>query len=51
MLRRNLTRTETHRYVRYGRMSSDMQNPRSPDQQFESIDRTLRIGGYTWSHA
>ena len=29
-------------YVRYGRMSDDEQNPRSPDQQFDDIDRTKR---------
>jgi site-specific DNA recombinase len=30
------------RYVRYGRMSDEEQNPRSPEQQFDDIDRTKR---------
>ncbi len=30
------------RYLRYGRMSGEEQNPRSPDQQFDDIDRTKR---------
>jgi DNA invertase Pin-like site-specific DNA recombinase len=36
------------RYVRYGRMSSDRQNPRSPDQQFDTIEATKRRCGYPW---
>ena len=39
------------RYVRYGRMSSDMQNPRSPEQQFDTIDALLRRAGNPWAHA
>ena len=38
------------RYVRYARMSSDLQNERSPDQQFDTIDATLRRLGYAWVH-
>ena len=38
------------RFVRYGRMSSDKQNPRSPEQQFITIDETLRRLGYPWLH-
>ena len=39
------------RYVRYGRMSDEQQNPRSPDQQFDEIDRTkLRQGYDNWLH-
>jgi DNA invertase Pin-like site-specific DNA recombinase len=39
-----------YRYVRYGRMSSDEQNPRSPDQQFDMIDDTKRRNGLSWVH-
>ena len=42
--------TKPYAYVRYGRMSSDMQNPRSPEQQFDTIEATLRRSGYSWSH-
>jgi len=39
------------RYVRYARMSSDKQNPKSPDQQFEQIDDTIRSTGHdNWQH-
>ncbi len=39
------------RYVRYGRMSDEEQNPRSPDQQFDDIDRTKRKQGRdNWCH-
>lgn len=34
------------RYVRYGRMSTEGQNPRSPDQQFDEIERTKNRRGY-----
>lgn len=34
------------RYVRYGRLSDDSQDPRSPDQQFEEIDRILAQAQY-----
>ena len=30
------------RYLRYGRMSGEEQNPRSPDQQFDDVDRTKK---------
>ncbi len=40
-----------HRFVRYGRMSSDMENPRSPDQQFDTIAQTLLRFGHPWAHA
>lgn len=30
------------RYLTYGRMSSEEQNPRSPEQQFDDIDRTKK---------
>ena len=39
------------RYCRYGRMSDEQQNPRSPDQQFDEIDRTKkRVGREQWFH-
>lgn len=37
------------RYVRYGRMSTDRQNPRSPDQQFGEIARVLWRLHYPWT--
>ena len=37
-------------YVRYGRMSDPSQNPRSPEQQFDEIDKEIRRGGYPWIH-
>ena len=37
-------------YARYGRMSSDKQNPRSPDQQFDTIEATRKRCGYPWLH-
>lgn len=38
------------RYARYGRMSSNQQNARSPDQQFAEIDRTLKRMRCPWIH-
>src|SRR5438552_722843 len=38
------------RYVRYGRMSSDQQNPRSPEQQYDTIEATKTRCGYPWQH-
>jgi DNA invertase Pin-like site-specific DNA recombinase len=37
-----------HRAVIYLRMSSDMQNPRSPDQQRAEIMRRIQASGYKW---
>jgi site-specific DNA recombinase len=37
-------------YLRYGRMSGDNQNPRSPDQQFDSVAQTLARLGHPWRH-
>jgi DNA invertase Pin-like site-specific DNA recombinase len=38
-------------HIRYGRMSREEQNPRSPDQQFDEIDRTKRKHGRdNWVH-
>jgi site-specific DNA recombinase len=39
-----------YKYVRYGRMSTDAQNRRSPDQQFDVIDDTKVKLGYPWQH-
>jgi DNA invertase Pin-like site-specific DNA recombinase len=50
MLRRIFDPRQPHRYVRYGRMSSDMQNPRSPEQQFDTIDLHLRMARHDWTH-
>jgi site-specific DNA recombinase len=38
------------RYIRYGRMSSKAQNPESPEQQYDKIDRTLKRLGHDWVH-
>ncbi len=38
-------------YVRYGRMSDLKQNPTSPDQQYDTVDITLKRCQYThWNH-
>jgi DNA invertase Pin-like site-specific DNA recombinase len=37
-----------YRFVAYARMSSDTQNPRSPDQQLATIRSTLQRQGYPW---
>src|SRR5204862_7808968 len=38
-------------YLQYGRMSGEEQNPRSPDQQFDDIDRTKKKQGRdNWIH-
>ena len=34
--------------VEYGRISSDRQNPRSPDQQFANIDSVVAQKEYPW---
>ena len=40
---------KNYRAVIYARMSSDRQNPRSPDQQVEEILRRITNLGYTWT--
>jgi DNA invertase Pin-like site-specific DNA recombinase len=50
MLRRHFDPHRPHRYVCYGRMSSEMQNPHSPEQQFDNIEMTRRNLGYSWNH-
>jgi site-specific DNA recombinase len=50
MLRNTFDPRRPHRYIRYGRMSTDQQNERSPDQQFDSIDRLVQRSGHPWVH-
>ena len=50
MLRRVFDPNLPHRYVCYGRMSDPRQNSRSPDQQFDTIDREVRRLGRPWVH-
>jgi site-specific DNA recombinase len=50
MLNRTFDARRPHAYVRYARMSTDIQNPRSPEQQYESIDLALRRAGHAWAH-
>jgi DNA invertase Pin-like site-specific DNA recombinase len=50
MLNRKYDPTQPYRYLRYGRMSSEKQNPRSPDQQFDTIDALRTRLGYPWVH-
>src|SRR5262245_60298681 len=48
MLERKYDPTQPYRVACYGRMSSSGQNKRSPDQQFATIEETLRRCGYPW---
>ena len=48
MLQRFFDPWLTYRVVVYLRMSSDKQNPRSPDQQLAEIRRRLKALGYNW---
>jgi DNA invertase Pin-like site-specific DNA recombinase len=48
MLTRKYDPTQPYRYLRYGRMSSEKQNPRSPDQQFDTVETTRTRLGYPW---
>src|SRR5438046_1884030 len=50
MLHRSFDPRRPHRYLRYARMSSDQQNARSPDQQFDTIDHLVRRLGHPWVH-
>lgn len=50
MLRRTFDPDKPYPYLRYGRMSNDAQNPRSPDQQFETIEQVRKRLGYPWVH-
>jgi DNA invertase Pin-like site-specific DNA recombinase len=48
MLKRQFDPQQPHRAVTYLRMSSDEQNPRSPEQQLAEIRRRLAILNYNW---
>lgn len=48
MLKRIFDPCRFYRVVIYVRMSSDKQNPRSPDQQVQEIERRLKALGYQW---
>lgn len=48
MLIRKYDPMQPYRYLRYGRMSDPRQNPRSPDQQFETIEDLRTRLGYPW---
>jgi site-specific DNA recombinase len=50
MIEQRLDRNLAYKYVCYGRMSTDSQNARSPKQQFDTIDRTLKRAGLPWVH-
>jgi DNA invertase Pin-like site-specific DNA recombinase len=48
MLKRVFDPRKFYRVVLYVRMSGDRQNPRSPDQQIQEIQRRLKALGYHW---
>lgn len=48
MLVRKFEPSRPYRFARYGRMSDRLQNKRSPDQQFATIDETINRCGYPW---
>ena len=48
MLKRVFDPHQPHSFIRYGRMSDEMQNPRSPEQQFDTVESTYRSLGYPW---
>jgi len=50
MLKNQFDPKKPYRFVRYGRMSDPGQNPRSPEQQFDTIDRTLQQLRLPWVH-
>ncbi len=50
MLTRKFDPTQPYRYLRYGRMSSEKQNPRSPDQQFDTAEDVRTRLRYPWVH-
>jgi len=50
MLRRKFDPQRPYRYLRYARMSDPQQNVRSPEQQFDNIDRLLKQLRYNWVH-
>jgi DNA invertase Pin-like site-specific DNA recombinase len=50
MLKRTFNPGLPHRYVTYLRMSTDMQNPRSPQQQRDTIEMVRSRLGHPWVH-
>ena len=50
MIKRQIDFSRDLTYVKYGRMSSERQNPCSPDQQFGEIDRELARQRRAWTH-
>jgi DNA invertase Pin-like site-specific DNA recombinase len=50
MLNRKYDPMQPYRYLRYGRMSDPKQNPRSPDQQFDTVETTRTRLSYPWVH-
>ncbi|HTN75336.1 MAG TPA: recombinase family protein [Pirellulaceae bacterium] len=50
MLKNNFDPSKPYAYVSYARMSSDRQNPRSPEQQFTTIDESVHRLHYPWTH-
>jgi DNA invertase Pin-like site-specific DNA recombinase len=50
MLRRTFDPRRPHRFLRYARMSSDHQNARSPEQQFDTIQHLIDRHQHPWHH-
>lgn len=48
MIERTFDRNRPYTFVTYGRMSDERQNPRSPDQQFDEIDREISGQRLPW---
>lgn len=49
MLKRTFDPHRPFQAVQYVRMSSDMQNPRSPEQQMQEMNRRISSLGYRWN--
>ena len=50
MIKSDFDPRKPYTYVCYGRMSDPGQNPRSPDQQFITIEETKKRCAYPWRH-
>jgi DNA invertase Pin-like site-specific DNA recombinase/DNA-binding CsgD family transcriptional regulator len=50
VLERKYDPAQPYRYAMYGRMSDPRQNKRSPEQQFATIEETIRRLGFPWRH-
>ncbi|MEI8383955.1 MAG: recombinase family protein [Planctomycetota bacterium] len=46
--RRTFNRMAANRYMLYGRVSTDMQNPRSNEQQFQTARETIKRNNLPW---